>query len=150
MDPIAHLEGKFMHIGRILKILGVLIMISGVITGFSIWPDQITKFEIDSAELNAEIADLEALQRLLRDGVAPGPVRKGVPTAVAVAQYEDRKSYALYFIIGGIISGLLFFGFGDLLERNRLIEQNLRQKNNKVHKAISDSHYNEKEKQSTY
>jgi DNA-directed RNA polymerase subunit RPC12/RpoP len=137
-----------MHIGQILKILGVLIMISGVITGFSIWPDKITKSEIDIAELNAEIADLEALQRLLRYDVAPGPVRKGGPTAVAAAQYEDRKSYALYFIIGGIISGLLFFGFGDLLERNRLIEQNLRQKNNKVHKAISDSHYNEKEKQS--
>ena len=148
MDPIAHLEGKFMHIGKILKILGVLIMISGVITGFSIWPDKINKFEINIAEHDAEIADLEALQRLLLHGVAPGPIRKGVPTAVAAAQYEAGKSYALYFIIGGIISGLLFFGFGDLLERNRLIEQNLRQKNNKVHKANSDLHSNEKEKQS--
>ncbi|MCG2759287.1 MAG: hypothetical protein L6263_12765 [Desulfobacteraceae bacterium] len=125
-----------MHIGQILKILGVLIMISGVISGYSMWPD---KSQYEEIKLDAEIADLKALQRLFQYGVDPGPVRSGV----ASAQYEDRKSYALYFIIGGIISGLLFFGFGELIERNRLVELNLRQKNNK---AISNSDYNEKRK----
>ena len=132
-----------MHIGQVLKILGVLTMISGVITGCSMWPD---KSQYEMIKLEAEIADLEALQKELKygRGLSGSLGRK----RLATAQYEARKSYALYFIIGGIISGLLFFGFGELLERNRLIEQNLRQKNNKVLKATSNSDYNEKEKYS--
>ena len=132
-----------MHIGQVLKILGVLTMISGVITGYSMWPD---KSQYEMIKLEAEIADLEALQKELKygRGLSGSLGRK----RLATAQYEARKSYALYFVIGGIISGLLFFGFGELLERNRLIEQNLRQKNNKVLKATSNSDYNEKEKYS--
>ncbi|MDY0223350.1 MAG: hypothetical protein RBR67_19675 [Desulfobacterium sp.] len=115
-----------MNIGKILKVFGVIVILSGLIAGYSQWPN---KGEMETALLDAEIADLTFWGKEL-DLAA-----KGFPTGgssnkrkqVELA-YEAQKQIALYFIIGGIISGLLFIGFGELIFRNRSIDERLQTK----------------------
>lgn len=115
-----------MNIGSVLKGIGVLVIICGLIAGYSQWPN---KGEIETALRDAKIADLNFWIKEL-DSAA-----KGFPTGgssnkrkqVELA-YEAQKQIALYFIIGGIISGLLFIGFGELISRNRSIDERLQKK----------------------
>lgn len=116
-----------MPVGQILKRLGVIIMIGGVITGYWLWPDT-KKYEYE--KLDARVKDLGALSEDLKEFKkhGRGGGRFFGREKILTAKYDAQRMYAIYCIVGGIVSGLLIFGFGELIERNRLMEEGLRGK----------------------
>ncbi len=115
-----------MNIGSVLKGIGVLVIISGLIAGYSHWPKE---SEIETALRHAKIEDLvfwrETLALAAKGITTGGSSNKSKQVELA---YEAQKQIAFYFIIGGIISGLLFIGFGELISRNRSIDERLQKK----------------------
>lgn len=114
-----------MSIGRILQIVGAIIIFCGLIAGLSQWPE----------EVKGTSAYYEAQARDIRDSRQYG--RTGNREEIMLAEYEARKVVAIYYLVGGLLSGLCFIGFGELVERNTLMEKKMTEKYNKEDEDFS-------------
>jgi hypothetical protein len=104
-----------MNIGKILKGIGVIVIICGFISGATVYSKMPSELEYKSAYYKAKSDDI------LKYGSWGTPVKSN---AIEM-EYKAQKALALYFIIGGIISGLLFIGFGELITLAKSIDERL-------------------------
>jgi len=116
--------------GILLKIVAVLVIISGLIYGIYIWPNS-TDYTI--AISHAKNEDIQEKIRQLEFFKNYGrfiEVQGGRGDAM-VLEYNGKKARSIYFMVGSVIGGLLIFGFGEIVERNTILDQNLNSLNEK-------------------
>ncbi len=106
-----------MRIGILLKVIGIITILGGLISGLVMWP--YSTYQYREAKLSAEIADLESITKMLEDNNYGRYDR----SKILESAHEAQKTSAIYFMVAGVVSGLILFGFGELIERSRSIER---------------------------
>ena len=107
--------------GGFLQVIGVAIIVSGLIAGSGLWPKGGYDYEMSVSE--AQIEDLEALQKMLKTGIGFGASK----VAMIKKAHAQKKVLASAVASLGLVFGLLFYGFGHLINLISSIAEHLKE-----------------------